>query len=487
MQPPSTPPAQGLNPPDKQQPSVAKLPPADRKFPCGKCGARLDFDPTCRSLKCPYCGFTEVIEPSSKQVQERDWEEFWRTAGSNETTLAGRSSQVTCSVCGAVVLLDDKLAADRCPYCGTFLENKPEAAKGMIAPEGILPFAVNERQAAQAFNGWIASRWFAPSQLYQFANLGRLSGVYVPFWTYDSMTYTHYVGERGDDYFETETYTEQDANGQTVTKTRQVVKTRWIPVTGEVRHFFDDVLICASHSVAEGHVRGVEPWDLKKLEGFNDEFLSGFQAERYAIGLKEGFEKARAIMDNEIRSLCCRDIGGNHQRLHVVQTQHTGITFKHLLLPAWLAAYRYRDRTYQILVNGRTGKITGARPYSWIKITIFVLLIAALVLAAILIFGKTAHGAMAPSRSIAPRTGLVGRAAGNNLPSPPLRGRGVGGEGDERSPAKTPHPRPLSPEYRDEGRTIVAARLELSSGADPQLARALRLSGMHDDAKEPCV
>jgi len=53
----------------------------------------------------------------------------------------------------------------------------------------------------------------------------------------------------------------------------------------------------------------------------------------------------------------------------------------------------------------------------------------------------------------------VGRGAGNNLPSPPLRGRGVGGEGDERSPAMAPHPRPLSPEYRGEGRTIAAARL----------------------------
>ena len=32
----------------------------------------------------------------------------------------------------------------------------------------------------------------------------------------------------------------------------------------------------------------------------------------------------------------------------------------------------------------------------------------------------------------------------------------VGGEGDERSRAKTPHPRPLSPEYRGEGRILAA-------------------------------
>jgi DNA-directed RNA polymerase subunit RPC12/RpoP len=396
-------------PPIVQPPTVTKAPPTDRKFPCSKCGARLDFDPSCRSLKCPYCGHAEVIEPSSKQVQERDWEEYWQNASGKETTLAGRSSQVACSVCGAVVLLDDKVAADRCPYCGTFLQNQPQSAEGMIAPEGILPFAITESQAGRAFNAWIASRWFAPNQLYQFANLGRLSGIYVPFWTYDSMTFTHYTGMRGDDYQETETYTERDSNGQEVTKTRQVTKTRWWPVSGEVRHFFDDVLVCASRSVDEGLVRAVEPWDLKKLEGFQPQFLSGFQAERYAIGLREGFDQARAIMDAEIRTLCARDIGGDHQQLQSVQTQHSGITFKHLLLPAWLAAYRYRDQTYQILVNGRTGQVSGTRPYSWVKIVAFVLLIVVLVVAAFLIFSGVARGATSASPA---STRLVAPVAG---------------------------------------------------------------------------
>jgi len=70
------------------------------------------------------------------------------------------------------------------------------------------------------------------------------------------MTYTHYTGERGDDYQETEYYTETDANGQQVTKSRQVTKTRWTRVTGEVRHFFDDVLVCSSQSLPDNLVAG---------------------------------------------------------------------------------------------------------------------------------------------------------------------------------------------------------------------------------------
>ncbi|HZU38743.1 MAG TPA: hypothetical protein VFA18_22640, partial [Gemmataceae bacterium] len=249
-------------------PVARKAPPAGKQFPCKNCGARLDFDPSQRALKCPYCGHVERIEPSDHAVQNTNWDDYWAKHGTEEGSIEGRSSQVTCGCCGAVVLLDDKVATDRCPYCNAFLENKPVAAQGMIPPAGLLPFGLDERQARDAFNAWITSRWFAPNGLYQFANLGRLNGVYVPFWTFDAMTYTHYRGERGDDYQDTETYTEADANGQQVTRTRQVTKTRWTSVSGEVQHYFENVLICASRGVSESYLNRLAPWDLPKLEEF---------------------------------------------------------------------------------------------------------------------------------------------------------------------------------------------------------------------------
>src|SRR5262249_22290756 len=153
-------------------------------------------------------------------------------------TIEGRSSQVTCTGCGAVLLLQDQVVTDACPYCGTHLENQPQSAEAMIAPEGLLPFGFPERQAGAAFNRRGGSRWFAPTAFYKLADLGRLNGVYVPFWTYDSMTYTHYTGQRGDDYQEMETYTETNADGEAETKTRSVTRTRWTYVSGRVQHFF---------------------------------------------------------------------------------------------------------------------------------------------------------------------------------------------------------------------------------------------------------
>ena len=133
-----------------------------RKFPCPGCGAKLDFEPSQRALKCPYCGYAETIDPSSEAVRERDWEEYWQNAASHGATIASRSSEVQCKACAAIVLLEDKVATDRCPYCGNDLDNKPVSAKGMILPEGLLPFKIDQKNVVAAYNRWIEGRWFAP-------------------------------------------------------------------------------------------------------------------------------------------------------------------------------------------------------------------------------------------------------------------------------------------------------------------------------------
>jgi hypothetical protein len=66
------------------------------------------------------------------------------------------------------------------------------------------------------------------------------------------------------------------------------------------------------------------------------------------------------------------------------------LTFKHVLLPVWLAAYRYRGQSFRFVVNGRTGTVQGERPYSAVKIAIAVAL--ALVVAGIIAFLQISGG-----------------------------------------------------------------------------------------------
>jgi hypothetical protein len=283
-----------------------------------------------------------------------------------------------------MILLEDKLVTDKCPYCATHLENKPESAEAMIAPESLLPFGMEQRKARAEFEKWIDGLWFAPNELKKLADLGQFSGVYVPFWTYDSMTYSDYTGQRGDDYTTTETYVETDSDGNQHTRTRTVVHTNWTWVSGQVQHFFDDVLICASKSLPLDLVDALTPWDMESLTPFKPDYLSGFKTERYAVGLEDGFSSAKVIMDGAIRRLVQEDIGGDHQQISTVETRHLGVTFKHLLLPIWIASYRYREQLYQIIVNARTGEVQGRRPYSVWKI-------ASLAIAIILAVGAVAY------------------------------------------------------------------------------------------------
>lgn len=397
--PPPLPPA--TKPPVDKEPTVTKAPPPGKLFPCLNCGAKVEFDPRARALKCPYCGHTSQVEEGGAEVEERSFNEYAsKLVKGNVGGIAGRSTQTTCGGCGAQVLLEDKVVTDSCPFCSTHLENKPEAVEGMLRPESLIPFRVDLREARESFERWLHGLWFAPTELKRVANLGQLAGVYLPYWTYDAMTYTRYHGMRGDDYRETEYYTEKDAQGNDVRRSRTVTKTHWYSVSGEVQHFFDDVLVCGSKSVPPHLIDGLEPWNTSELEVFQDSFLAGLKTERYAVDLKEGLVIAKGLMQPTIHNLIRRDIGGDHQRIESTDTRYLGVTFKHCLLPVWVANYRYHEKLFQLLINGRTGKVSGERPWSWMKI-IRLIAIVLLIVGVIVAVVSLASGKGGPARRAA--------------------------------------------------------------------------------------
>jgi len=208
--------------------------------------------------------------------------------------------------------------------------------------------------------------------------------MYVPYWTYDADADSSYTGQRGDAYYVTQSYT-TTVDGKSVTRTRQVRKIRWTWVSGRVLDEFDDILVLASTTLQAKYANKLEPWDLQNLEPYQDDYLSGFQAESYHVTLPEGFRKAQAIMEGHIRAHVTRDIGGDEQRISSLDTRLDEITFKHVLLPVWMSAYQYRAKSYRFLINGRTGEVQGERPWSIWKITFAVLGVIALIAAIALI------------------------------------------------------------------------------------------------------
>jgi len=377
--------AQGF---DESTPEAATEVARARQFPCAQCGAKLLFAPGKSSLRCPYCTHETPVPDSGEGIEELDFHEH--LAQLEEQGDCRETAGARCRGCGAEVELPPDLDAFRCPYCDHAVVAELTARR-MLRPRAVLPFRIERTQARELFRQWIKKLWFAPSALKKAHKLqSKLNGLYIPYWTYDSRTDSAYTGMRGEHYYVTETYTVV-VDGKTQTRTRTVQKTRWYPASGRVRVPFDDVLVLASNATPKELTEALEPWDLAELRPFSEEYLAGFIAQRYEVGLAEGFEDAKQKMDPHIRSAVRRDIGGDVQRILTLNVRYDDVTFKHILLPVWISAYRFNRKVYRFVVNARTGEVRGERPWSFWKIA-FAVLGAAAVITGIVLAIRAARG-----------------------------------------------------------------------------------------------
>ena len=374
------------------------MPQDEYRWPCEQCGAQLRFAPGQTRLVCDHCGHVQEIPAEAPRSRARALQELDLARGLRDDLSSGDMVEVrttSCPNCGAKVEITGAVHATSCPFCDTpvVLDTGSERH---IKPQALVPFVLTEAEARKEMIRWLGSLWFAPGTLLEYARKGRaMNGVYVPFWTFDADTSSRYSGERGEYYYETRTV-QVRVNGKMETRQEQVRKTRWYSTSGRVARDFDDVLIMASRSLPERLGDELTPWDLGALTPYNPEFLAGFQAEGYTVSLADGDAEAKDRMTDVIRQDVRRDIGGDEQRIHSIDTDWSDETFKHILLPIWMAAYKYNGKSYRFLVNGQTGEVQGERPWSVWKIASLVIVIAALALGALYLSNPEAMGLPEP-------------------------------------------------------------------------------------------
>lgn len=342
-------------------------PQSEHRFPCEQCGSDLRFSPETGVLTCDHCGYQEEQSLPQAVIRELDFKSAIAEALPDVELEEKRVTN--CPNCGAHVDFDSGNHANECPFCATPVV-VDTGLQRQIKPKGVLPFQIEEAIAHQAMSKWLGKLWFAPNGLKEYARKGRkMQGIYVPYWTFDADTKSQYAGKRGTEYQTTST---QIVDGKRVQRT--VTKVRWTSVKGRVARFFDDVLVLASGALPVRFTQALEPWDLTDLQPYQEQYLAGFRAEGYSVNLENGFSVAKEKMARQINRDVKFDIGGDRQQISRVETAMTGVTFKHILLPVWLAAYKYRGETYRFVVNGQTGRVEGERPYSTWKIAFAVIL-----------------------------------------------------------------------------------------------------------------
>ena len=280
---------------------------------------------------------------------------------------------VKCGTCAADTTLSENVDTDECPYCGATLHRRDQATRKVIRAQAVLPFKVDRETACGKFREWLNGLAGVSDELKEHARIeAGMQGVCLPFWTYDVDMVTFYDGKRG-----------SFSGG----KGRQ--ETEWSDVCGSVRHSFDDYLIPAAKSLPRRILEALEPWDLDGLMPYQEEFLSGYRVENYSVDLATGFQEARDRMNPVVERDIRNDIGGDVQKVTDREVRYTRITYKHLLLPVWVSAFRYRDRLYRFLVNARTGEVQGELPKGSLMVRVVLAIgLALLILILVLSLGR---------------------------------------------------------------------------------------------------
>ncbi len=334
---------------------------AQQKLACPACGGEAHWHPAKKALICAYCGTESPYEvQDSGEIVEHDLVAALQAIPQSARGWQGDRRAVKCQHCQAISVFTGAQQAKACDFCGSSALLPFEETGEIIRPESLLPFAVDAPSARDTARKWYGSRFWAPNNLKSKALTDTLHGVYLPFWTFDADVSADYQAEGGQYY--------QNQKGE-----REV---RWFPVSGHVRHFFDDTLVCASRGVHPHLVQAIEPFPTTsdRLKPYDAGYLSGWTVERYQLDLVAAAQRGRERMIGGVRQLCAQDIRADTHRNLRVNAHFDRQTFKHVLLPVWLIGYRYGARDFQLVINGVTGQVAGEYPKSWVKITLAVLL-----------------------------------------------------------------------------------------------------------------
>ena len=331
---------------------------------CPSCGATITFDPATGKMHCEYCGYSCEL-PAAENGQDVCEMDFESAVNTENCEWGVEKKSVECKSCGAVSIYDALETAAVCPFCGS-TQVMPAATDKTIAPGGVCPFTVTKETAGEKFTKWLKRKWFTPKKAKQNANPEAFKGVYLPYWTYDAQTTSRFTGRAGYD----RKVRKKDGSYET--------QTDWRFVSGVYQEFIDDETVMASKRQENSGVKQCEPFKLSKLIPYDPKVLAGFVAERYSLGLKDGWEIAKTSIHTKLRSNI-----DNYIKAHwhcdrtgsvVFSTYYSKITYKYILVPVWISSFKYNEKTYQFAVNGQTGKVGGKAPVSALRVILAILI-----------------------------------------------------------------------------------------------------------------
>ena len=308
------------------------------RFMCPKCGGRMSFAPDGQSLHCEYCSRNQrfsLAQPGS--AHEKDFIIAMATARGHGKPL--EQQVFHCEGCGCEFILPPSQLSSTCVYCGSPHVVNWESEEQLLAPDGVIPHAFDQKRATKILIEWVESNRIKPEKQ---VDLPR--GVYLPLWTFDLGGEIDYVGE-----------TTGDGELQLGRRQQRIRVNDCYPVQ------VNDIPIPASRKLSAVFLRLIPSFELRGVKPYDARYLANWPAEVYDIPMAEASLDARAQTLSHYK----RDLPHLLAFTQLISASSAKLTvesFRLNLLPVWVTEILFGGRQHLILINGQNGIIAGDLP-----------------------------------------------------------------------------------------------------------------------------
>ena len=309
---------------------------ADR-FMCPKCGGRMSFAPDGQSLVCEYCTRNESLGQAQAEAEEEDFIIAMSTARGHRQPLAQQVFH--CQGCGAEFTLPPTLISATCLYCGSAHVVSLENVRELVAPDGVLPHAFNQKRAA-----WHLVQWVEKNKVQPEVQVDLPRGLYLPIWTFDLGGSIRYTAERV-----------EEEEIPTFGKYRQY---RTVRVTDEYPISVNDQPVPATRKLAKPLARLLRTFDLTAVKPYDPRYLADWPAEVYDVPMGDASLDARGQAFKAMKA----DLPNLLGSITLISSSSAGMrveSFKLVLLPVWMTEIRQGGKDHLVLINGQNGAVHG--------------------------------------------------------------------------------------------------------------------------------
>lgn len=340
---------------------------------CPQCDGALEYNPISDKMECPFCGtdydmmevmalqkhqdhrngnvyvpYAQRMEDPNEGLHTSDRpDEIAKEVENKLHDVAVEEPETmqgniyTCTSCGAELFINGVETATFCAYCG-----QPTVVFSRVSeelrPERIIPFSIQKEQAVAVIRERLSHGFFVPKAIKNF-EVERVRGIYIPYFLFDAYYYD-YQKLKGTVKYEESSRTEK--------------------FICEAECDFRNLTCDASKILNDETSQRLEPYELNALRPFEIGYLSGFYADRYDMNEKTLKNVVRVrckeLFDNEMKM----DLMADNPKIMSSQPKFELRKAQYVLLPAWFMTFRYKNEPYTILVNGQTGKVVGAVPFT---------------------------------------------------------------------------------------------------------------------------